>query len=203
MKKKSRKGAMTPELREYLQRLTAYVKDQDPLALLKSAPGRLEKLVKGMKAADLKRRPARGKWSIHEQIGHMADVESAFGWRFRRAIGEPGKGVEGFDQDAWAEKMEYRKMPARALLESYRALRAANVHLLTHAPKKAREGGYIVHPERGRQTVERQAVLLAGHDVNHLLQMRNIRARFQKKSSGQQSRTQSGLGRAVRKAKKG
>ncbi len=202
MKKKSKKGAMAPELRAYLDRLKSYIKGKDPMALLKSAPGRLEKLVKTMKTAELKRRPAKGKWSIHEQIGHMADVESAFGWRFRRAIGEPGKGVEGFDQDAWAEKMEYRKMPAKALLESYKALRTANVHLLTHAPKKAREGGYIVHPERGRQTVETQATLLAGHDVNHLLQMQNIRAKFQKKASGQQSRNQTGLRRPVRKAKK-
>ena len=197
------KTKQDPELKKYLARLEGYVGKKDHMSLLKSAPGNFERSVRGMTAAALKLRPARGKWSIHEQIGHLADVEAAFGWRFRRGIGEPGKPVESFDQDAWADRMQYRSMPLRGLLAAFRGLREANLQLLTQAPRRARQEGHTLHPERGKQSVDQQARILAGHDVNHLIQVRGIRAKFQKKASGQRSRSHSTVRPPVRKARKG
>jgi len=166
---------MSPALKAYLKRLNDLIDGRDPLTLMRLAPARLERAVRGLSEAQLKQRPAPRKWSIHEQVGHLADVEAAFGWRFRRGMGEPGKGVESFDQDAWAERMQYRKQPLRALLASYRALREANVHLLASVPRRVRAAGFIQHPERGRQTVETQMRILAGHDLHHFEQLSRLR----------------------------
>ena len=195
---------MTPALKAYMKRTLDLVGDKDPHALLKGAPGKFERATRGMNAAALSRRPARGKWSIVEQVGHLADVEVVFAGRIRRAMAEPGSAAQPFDQDVWVEKLQHRKANFKTLLGAWRALREANLALVAAAPRRTRAEGFAQHPERGRQPVDFQLLFLAGHDLNHLGQVGRIRKQFAaKKTAARRAPARGAKKGAGRSAKKG
>jgi len=65
----------------------------------------------------------------------------------------------------------------KRLLERVRLLREENLRLLKSVPRPW-WNRYGMHSERGRESVKRTLLLLAGHDVNHLNQIRAIRRQF-------------------------
>ena len=165
-----------PETAEqYRNRMKSHLEGHGPLALMTAAPKKLESLLKGVSAAKLRRRPATGKWSIAEIVLHLADVEIVAGYRIRVILGNPGGPIQAFDQDAWAEKMDYQKRDVRKALEMYRSLRQANVALLKSLTK-AQWQQYGLHSERGQENIETIVRMFAGHDINHRDQVKRILA---------------------------
>ena len=165
-----------PETAEqYRNRMKSHLEGHDPLALMTAAPKKLESLLKGVSAAKIRRRPSPGKWSIAEIVLHLADVEIVAGYRIRVILGDPGGPIQAFDQDAWAEKMDYQKRDVRKALEMYRSLRQANVALLKSLTE-AQWQQYGLHSERGQENIETIVRMFAGHDVNHREQVKRILA---------------------------
>ena len=169
---------LSPAFVAYRKRTLDFVGGRDPVALLRTNPARIERAVAGLSELQLKRRPAAGKWSIHEQIGHMADVEAVWAYRWRVALATPGSPVLPFDQDTWAEEFHYRRMPFRSLLELFRELREANLKLVRSVAPALLKRGWLAHPERGRETMAYLLQFAAGHDLNHLGQIHAIRKKF-------------------------
>lgn len=168
---------ISPEIRAYVKKTEALSDPKRYLAMLKSAPAKYERALKGLGNAQLNRRPAPGKWSIKEIMGHMSDSEMVYGYRYRKVLGEPFSKIIGYDQAAWARALHYRRMPVRPMLEKFKLLRADNLAMIRAlSPKERRR--YGVHNERGNESIERIAFLLAGHDVNHLRQILAIRKKF-------------------------
>lgn len=158
---------------EYRQRMFSYVNGRDPLKLLAAAPGKLAKLLEGVKTARARRHPAPGKWSIAEIVSHLADTELVGGYRIRAILGAPGIRIIGFDQDRWVTALHYDKRNLRQAFEQYRALREANLTLLKAlTPGQWKHHG--MHEERGAETVETIARMFAGHDLNHFRQIEHI-----------------------------
>jgi hypothetical protein len=165
-----------PETAEqYRNRMKSHLEGHDPLTLMAAAPKKLEGMLKGVSAAKMRRKPAPGKWSIAEIVVHLADVEIVVGYRIRLILGNPGGPIQAFDQDAWAEKMEYQRRDVRKSLEMYRSLRQANMALLKSL-KPAQWQQYGMHSERGQENIETIVRMFAGHDVNHREQVKRILA---------------------------
>src|ERR1700730_5561663 len=118
----------TPQ--EYIKRMLGNAEGLDPLKVEAGTPKKLERLIEGVPAAKLRKRPAPGKWSVAEILAHLADDEIVIGWRLRQILGAPGTPIQGFDQDAWAIACHYEKLDARKSLELFQALREANLFLL-------------------------------------------------------------------------
>jgi hypothetical protein len=57
------------------------------------------------------RRPAPGKWSPREIIGHLIDSASNNHQRFVRTRERDDLVVEGYEQDAWVERQRYQAAP--------------------------------------------------------------------------------------------
>ena len=117
------------------------------------------------------RRPAPGKWSAAEIVCHMADCEMAFGFRLRQALAEDGPTIQPFDQDKWAA--QYAGVPPALALETFSELRKWNLHLI-HAVMPGAAGRKVTHPVRGVMTFQTVLEMIAGHDLNHLAQLRQI-----------------------------
>src|ERR1700690_633529 len=161
----------TPE--EYRKRMLSHLDGKDPLKLQAAAPKKIERLLKGVSAAKLRKRPAPGKWSIAEIIGHVADTEFVGGFRMRLILGAPGTPIAAFDQDTWVTALHYDKRDVRKSLEQFRALREANLALLkTLTRHQWKQHG--IHAERGPETVETIVNMFAGHDLNHIAQIEAI-----------------------------
>jgi hypothetical protein len=164
---------MQETAQEYIQRMLGNVEGQDPLKVEAATPKKLERLIKGVPAAKLRKRPAPGKWSVAEILAHLADSEIVRGWRLRQILGAPGTAIQAYDQDSWAAAGHYETRDPRKSLETFRVVREANLALLKSLTKEQWKH-FGMHAERGQETIEHIARLNAGHDINHTSQVERI-----------------------------
>ncbi len=115
--------------------------------------------------------PAPGKWSPAEIVCHMADCEIVFGFRLRQTLAEDSPTIQPFDQEKWAAT--YPGIAAENALATFSALRTWNLRLIA-AALPAAAGRPVTHPERGTMTFLTLVETMAGHDLNHLGQLRRM-----------------------------
>ena len=121
--------------------------------------------------------PAPEKWSIHEIIIHIADSEANSFVRCRRFIAEPGSGVYGYDQDAWAKKTDYHAQSTGNALELFKWLRKMSYDLLKTVNDETWTSAYVQHSEVGKMTFEEWLKIYEEHIPVHIRQMkRNLEA---------------------------
>ena len=169
----------TPQ--EYSKRMLGQLEGQDPLKIQAATAKKLGRLIQRASAAKLRKRPAPEKWSAGEILAHLADCEIVTGWRIRQILGAPGTPIQAFDQDAWSIAGHYEKRDARKSLEQFRVIREANLALLRLlTPQQKKYHG--IHAERGTETIEHVASMMAGHDVNHTKQVERILERKRARS---------------------
>jgi hypothetical protein len=158
---------------QYQARLSSYIGDKDPIAIQRETPETLARLIDRAPDEVLNRRPAPGKWSVRAILAHLAEDELVSSWRYRQMIEHSGATLPGFDQDEWARLGDYDSWAAREALDMFRLLREANLRMFGRlTPDEWHR--YGTHAERGRITVEDLARHMAGHDVNHIIQIRRL-----------------------------
>lgn len=161
------------DTQEYLNRIQGYAQGRDPLELQEETATVLAELLTGASDQQLRARPGKDKWSVAEILAHLADDEISSAWRYRQMVEHNGITLAGFDQDMWARIGDYASRRPQESLELFRLLRKANLQFLRKlAPEQWECFG--VHAERGRITVRSLAAHMAGHDTNHVEQIRRI-----------------------------
>lgn len=123
--------------------------------------------------------PAPGKWSIRQLIAHLADTELVFAGRFRQMIAEDNPPLQPFDQDKWAQNLDYARRKPKQSLETMRRLRAENYELLKELPAGTfeRTGNHL---KDGPLTVGQLLERLTNHVENHARQMQEIRDQYKR-----------------------
>jgi len=162
-----------PDTAEYLDRIRQHAEGRDPLELQERTPKLLARFIAKVSAEQLSKRPSKSKWSVGEILAHLAEDEVATAWRYRQMVEHNGIELAGFDQDMWARAGDYGSRLPRESLELFRLLRGANLQFLKQLTPEQWEC-FGIHAERGRITVRDLAVHMAGHDANHLEQIRRI-----------------------------
>jgi DinB superfamily len=114
---------------------------------------------------------AAGKWSPAEIVCHLADCEIAFGFRLRQTLAEDHHVMQPFDQDKWA--VTYPGIPAKDAFTTFSTLRQWNLRLIAKTLPSAADKP-VSHPERGTMTFKTIVETMAGHDLNHLAQLKRI-----------------------------
>lgn len=160
---------------EYLNRIRELAKTGDPLAAQAKSPDLLAELIAGVPAERLTARPSPEKWSVGEILAHLAEDEIATAWRYRQMVEHSGIALAGFDQDLWARLGNYGARDPEESLALFRLLRDANLHFLKGLTSEQWDCSGI-HAERGRITIRDLAAHMAGHDANHIEQVRTILA---------------------------
>jgi hypothetical protein len=164
---------MKETTKQYIQRVTGYVDGKHPLAVQAATAKKLEKLIKGVSTAKLRKRPAPGKWSVNEILAHLADTEIIIGFRLRMILDTPGTPLAEVDQDAAVTSGHYEKRDPRRSVSLFRVVREANLELLKSlTPRQWKH--YGIHSTRGQETIEQIVHGYAGHDLNHLQQIERI-----------------------------
>ncbi len=158
----------------YSRRILANVIGKDSLAVLKGTPRKLQNLVEGLTAKQLRTPPSKGKWSITQLICHLADGEIVLGFRLRMAIAESGSPLQAMNEQKWAAGLGYKNAEVRSRLELLTHLRREHVRMLGSLPPAAWKR-FGMHEERGKETITRMVHMYAGHDLNHIAQIRTIR----------------------------
>jgi hypothetical protein len=164
----------TPQ--QYTERILGHVEGKEPLAVQAATAKKLARLIEGVPAARLRKRPAPDKWSVSEILAHLADGEIVGAFRLRLILGAPGSPIVAYDQDAWVTSGHYDTRDPRKSVDQFRVLREANLALLESiTPDQWKQ--YGVHSERGTESIEHIVRMFAGHDLNHLRQIESILAR--------------------------
>lgn len=161
---------MPETVQQYRERLLSLLDGANPLTVQAATPAKLKRLIRGRSENQLRRQPQPGTWSPAEIIVHLADCEIVYGYRIRSILSSPGAPIQSFDQDKWAEALRYNRQPVAAAVEAFAMARENNLGLLRTL---SREQWHCFgeHAERGPETVEMIANMLAGHDLNHLRQI--------------------------------
>jgi hypothetical protein len=150
-----------------------FVGSNDPYPILESTAARNRELTDGLTPEHIGTPPVPGKWSIHQIVAHLADCELVHQVRVRFILFEDTPPLPAWDQDRWMNGWMREGESFEQSLERFRVVREATVRLLRAAPEHdLRRTG--VHAERGVQMAGDFIILIAGHDVNHLSQIRGI-----------------------------
>jgi DinB superfamily len=157
----------------YGGKLEGYTEGKDPLAMQADTPGILAELIAGVPEAALRQRPHPDKWSVGEIIAHLAEDELTSSWRYRQMIENSGCALSAFNQEEWARLGDYASWRPAEGLQMFRLLREANLRMLSRLTDEEWER-FGVHAERGKFSVRDLAWHMAGHDMNHVEQVRSI-----------------------------
>ena len=118
-------------------------------------------------------KPEPSEWSVHEIIIHIADSETNAAMRARMLAVEPGGFIMGYDQDRWADELNYHdhnvedalQVIKYARLTTYKWLKTLPAEIFSHAVK---------HPEYEQPyTFEMWLNIYSGHIPGHIEQIKN------------------------------
>jgi DinB superfamily len=159
------------EAHAYQQQLLSLLGNDDPAGVQSETPAALEAILHDA-AQDKRTRPAEKEWSVLELLGHLTDGEIVMSGRYRWALSQDGTPVLGYDQDLWVERLRHNDKEPDEPLETFAALRAANLKLWRRASADDR-ARKVIHSERGPESYDMMFRMIAGHDRFHLKQMRD------------------------------
>lgn len=145
----------------------------DVLAALKQTRDETLPLFK-LPEVELGKRYAPGKWTVRYLLHHLADAETVLYDRIRRAISEPNTVVWAFDQDAWANALNYTHTPMAVSEAVYAATRAAILYY-AGVYYEALGAQTFVHSETGLRTLKQEFDKVASHNRHHLDQIARAR----------------------------
>jgi hypothetical protein len=116
-------------------------------------------------------KPAPNRWSIHEILVHLADSEANAYLRARRFLAEPGQPVMAYDQDLWAQKLNYHDQNPDDAVALLRLVRKMTYALIRDLPDDV-WSRTALHPEHSNYTFERWLEIYARHVHGHVEQMK-------------------------------
>jgi len=148
-----------------------HVGTREPREVIETTGLELRRLADRIGPARMTMPRAPGKWSARDILCHLADCEIVFAFRLRQTLAEDSHVIQPFDQEAWART--YDGQDANAALATFDAVRVWNLALLKTVTASQRAKP-VSHPERGQMTFQTIVETMAGHDLNHVKQMKEI-----------------------------
>jgi hypothetical protein len=143
----------------------------DAMKALGETPRKIKALTAGWTGRQWQRSYAPGKWSARQILVHLAQTELALTTRVRYGASQVGYVAQSFDQDAWLS-LDYADGPTA--LDTYMALRRFNLAMFKGLTPKLRKQSFA-HPEYGALTPEWVMAQMAGHELHHLKQLKQIK----------------------------
>ena len=143
----------------------------DPIKGLTETPKKIKALTTRWTARQWNKSYAPGKWTARQIAVHLAQTELALTTRVRFAASAPGYVAQPFDQDAWIA-LDHSDGPTA--VDAYVALRRFNLAMFKGMSPKQRKQPFT-HPEYGELTPDWVAAQLAGHELHHLRQLKQIK----------------------------
>ncbi len=119
---------------------------------------------------DLAKSYGPGKWTVRQILHHLADAESVLYDRIRRTISKPHQVLWGFDQDAWAQELDYAHFPLEINKAIFVSVRQGIIYLASqHYETK---GDYpFVHSNTGLKDLKHLFDKVVWHGEQHVAQI--------------------------------
>ena len=139
------------------------------------SPKQIAAAVSGLTDRALRYKASPGKWCILEILGHLADSEVIFAYRFRQMLADKDPVIAPIDQDAWAKHLGYVESAPAELVALYGLNRHATLQLLRRLKADDLKKSAF-HPElKASITVAEMVKRMAAHGPNHLAQIERLK----------------------------
>ena len=150
---------------------------QEWIQQIEDAPALLRKAVAGLTAQQIDTPYREGGWTVRQVVHHVPDSHMNSYVRYRLALTEDEPTIRPYKEDLWAELEDARHAPLELSLALLDALHQRWVLLLKSiAPEDW--GRAMVHPERGRVTLENNLAIYAWHGRHHVAHIASLRDRM-------------------------
>jgi hypothetical protein len=143
---------------------------------LRTLPGNLRAVVSGLTDNQIDTPYREGGWTVRQLVHHVADSHANSYVRFKLALTEDWPTIKPYDEAAWAELADSRRLPVEPSLELTAALHTRWVGLLESLSEEDFQRGYN-HPEMGRQNLATALALYEWHSRHHIAHITGLRAR--------------------------
>ena len=130
--------------------------------------------IAGLTEEELRFKPAPDKWSIHEIIIHLADAEIVGVSRLKKVLAEDRPLLTSYDQDAWANSLEYDRQDREHHLLLFKMLRESmQPSLETLSAEQSERIG--MHDEAGELSFRQLMERYVSHVRDHLGQIERVK----------------------------
>ncbi len=138
----------------------------------------LKEVIEGVPDDILIKKPSPDKWSIKEILCHMVDTELNYSVRMKKVIAEDNPQLMKFDQDAWAQRLNYPEWDTKETILLFGLSRNSLANILQNLPADAwnRTGE---HPEHGTLTLHNLLEGANQHCKHHLSQIVAAKIKFE------------------------
>ena len=142
------------------------VPEVDPVMVCASQIEETAALLRGVSETDAMYRYARGKWSIKEVVGHLADTERIMSYRALRIARGDTTPLPSFDENAYVPTARFDGRSLADLMGELRTVRAATLALLRTFDADAwrRRGTASGKPV----SVRALGFMIPGHERHHV-----------------------------------
>ena len=144
---------------------------------LRELPARLQSAVAGLNDAQLDTPYREGGWTVRQVVHHVADSHANSYVRFKLALTEDWPIIKPYDEAAWANLADSRRMPIDGLLALISALHTRWVTLLESLSEEEFLRGYN-HPESGRQNLATALAIYEWHSRHHVAHITTLKEKM-------------------------
>jgi len=144
------------------------------IQIIADTPTKLAQAVAGMSEEQLGTSYRPGGWTVRQVVHHVADSHINAYVRFKLALTETEPAVRNYDEAAWAELEDTRRVPIEVSLELLDALHTRWVVLL-QAMRESDFQRTLVHPKNGVRTLDQMLATYAWHGPHHVAQVKLVR----------------------------
>ena len=150
---------------------------QELLQHIEQAPAHLRAAVKGLSEQQLDTPYRPEGWTVRQVAHHVPDSHLNAYTRFKLALTEDEPTIKPYNEAAWAELADSRRVPIEVSLELLDALHLRWVTVLrSMEPADFRRG--LRHPEHGRViTLQQMLGLYAWHGRHHVGHITSLKKR--------------------------
>ncbi|PAE38331.1 DinB family protein [Bacillus sp. 7884-1] len=138
----------------------------------------LKKATEGLSEEELRFKPEANKWSIHQILIHVADSELVSTQRMKKVLSEEAPLLMSFDQDAWANSLDYENLDSEQHLLLFQLLRSSMLPILMQLPPEKWERVGI-YADAGPFTLLQLLEYRVDHVRGHLAQIARVREAYQ------------------------
>ena len=147
------------------------------IAAIAETPVALRSTVAGLTRDQLETRYRPGGWTVKQVVHHVPDSHLNAYTRFKLALTEDKPTIKPYDEAAWAELADSRKVPIEVSLDLLDALHLRWVAILRSMDADDFNRGFR-HPEHGKiVTLKQMLGLYAWHGRHHVAHITSLKKR--------------------------
>lgn len=148
------------------------------LADLKFLPGLLEQAIENLDDAQLHTPYRDGGWTVNQVVHHLADSHMNALSRLKFVLTENNPTIMGYDEQKWAETIEYTQLPINVSLTMIHTIHVKLHLLFANVPDEDWKRTYIHSHSKKQFDLWYLLGMYAWHGKHHVAHITSLRNRM-------------------------